>query len=724
MRILAIRQIGGPSLFHEQSCVCASTGLTTEDRSLLAQYEDDLSAAATELLAGLGSEPTDLEPEPAGLPGLIRVAAALCVALLRRSGARFAPARVTRDTTGSVFHIALPEFNHRAEFAALEVSLSATVALLPEAIRQPFLMGSSVHDPKGLCDHFVSTAHHRPRNGAIADITVELRRRSAQWTYLDRYTGQEQQIQVGFGRYQRLFNGTVGFNSAYGGIKLSLSKLHSSQFLADLGFPVTRQLRVSSAQEAVAAGERIGYPVVIKMDSGGGGSGVICDLRNAQDLALAYEELAAAAQSGQPPPMMFVENYVEGEDFRITLVGGKVLHVLHREPAAVVGDGQHTIAQLVEIENRNPDRGEKGSGPLFLNLTLGAKELQTLGRQNLSPDSVPASGQRVKLRTNANWSTGGLAHYVDDELHPDNREFAERIARAIDIDLLGLDVITRDIGQSFTDQALTVIEVNCAPGFLKVPRGGGQFRNEAMAAIDLLLPNLEKDRMPLVVAVSAKQTPELLARAEYCLQELGYAPAVAGPRGLRVAGELWSTASQARAVDPALMVVRNPEVDIGVIERGPETIVTHGLGAGGCDIGVLLEQPPANLTSPVWPSGISGAEIVCLLLRACTGRCVVNIDAIDLGQFDLELDAERLCLISQGAWSASLHDYCEHGAIALAPAQAGGLLLRTPALPDTVPVAEQALGRGLSLVELALMGILLSLGHSAESAIEVLLGCR
>ncbi|MEM1111376.1 MAG: acetate--CoA ligase family protein [Pseudomonadota bacterium] len=721
MHFIGINLVGGPSLFHPESCVCASLALTPQEQSLIAENAGALLDSAGPLLQHFGTVPGDVDDTTGQAPALVTVASQLVTAMLRASAAYHGPARIVRDASGEVFHIALPEFNHRAEGTALQVAITAAIAMLPAPIREPFLSGSSVHDPVGLCQHFVSTAAFRSRALSIQDMVTELRRRGLQWLYLDRHPGQEQQIQIGFGRFQRLFNGTVNFETAHGGVNLSRSKLNTSQFLSDLGFPVTRQSAVGSAQEAIDAANRLGYPVVLKSDTGTMGAQVCCDLRSSDEVARAHAELTAGAPEGELP-VLLVENHVEGEDYRITTVDGKFQHAVHREPAAVVGDGVHNIRQLVDLENASPLRGPKHEKPTYLSLQLGDKEKQELERHGLSPESVPERGSTIKLRANANWSSGGKAHFVDDHLHPDNRAFAERLARAVGITWLGIDVISRDISRSFLEEPMTVLEINHNPWLLRTVDKNGKLRNEAMAAVDMLMPNLARDYMPLILIMDMTQGSDTAEHLGTCLQRLGRRPAVSSEAGLTVNGLRWAQASDMQWADHKLTVVRNPEADIGVIERSPKTVLSEGLGVGGCDVAIVSTVSNEKTVLGKWPKGVQETEAAKLLLDHCKRGCVVDVDNFPLSLLAEHASPERLCLVSKQGWSSVIQSYCDRGAMAVVASSTTGpvdtILVKTRTSEEPGEMRMRFTESRSRDAQLSALGALLCLGISVDDVLQ------
>ena len=177
--------------------------------------------------------------------------------------------------------------------------------------------------------------------------------------------------------------------------------------------------------------------------NGNHGRGISIRLTSDEEVAQGYAVAREHARS------VIVETFLEGDDHRLLVVNGNLVAATRRTPGHVVGDGEHTIEQLIEIVNQDPRRGV-GHEKVLTRLELDAQAQKMLERaNNMRPDSVPDAGQVVLLRSTANLSTGGTATDVTDVIHPDNREMAERAVRAIGLDVGGVDFLSKDITESY-----------------------------------------------------------------------------------------------------------------------------------------------------------------------------------------------------------------------------------------------------------------------------------
>jgi len=127
----------------------------------------------------------------------------------------------------------------------------------------------------------------------------------------------------------------------------------TTRLLNAAGLPVPRQESVGTADQAVAVAERVGYPVVCKPLDGNHGRGVCLDLRDADAVRAAFPVAEDQSRGG----WVIVESYVTGRDYRCLVIDGRLTAIAERVPAHVVGDGRHTVRELVEQTNADPRRG-------------------------------------------------------------------------------------------------------------------------------------------------------------------------------------------------------------------------------------------------------------------------------------------------------------------------------------------------------------------------------
>ncbi len=206
------------------------------------------------------------------------------------------------------------------------------------------------------------------------------------------------------------------------------------------------------------AANRLGFPVVTKPYNGNHGRGISIRLMSDEEVAKGFVTAREHSRS------VIVETFLEGDDHRLLVVNGELIAATRRTPGHVVGDGKHTVAQLVEIVNQDPRRGV-GHEKVLTRLEIDAQAQMMLARADLTAESVPEPGRVVYLRSTANLSTGGTATDVTDVIHPDNRDMAVRAVKAIGLDVGGVDFLSKDITLSYREIGGGICEINAAPGF-------------------------------------------------------------------------------------------------------------------------------------------------------------------------------------------------------------------------------------------------------------------
>ncbi|HSY39781.1 MAG TPA: acetate--CoA ligase family protein, partial [Polyangia bacterium] len=312
------------------------------------------------------------------------------------------------------------EYAQRDEgIAAGDLGLRLLCSLLPAAIRP---LGSV---PEGWTwvearDEFIRFAQRRALGPSTAALVRAAENQGIPWLRLN----DQSLVQLGHGKYQQRIQATVTGRTPHISVELASDKEETNKILGGLGLPVPQQELVQSETQAVRAARRIGFPVVTKPYNGNHGRGISIRLTTEEEVAHGFNVAREHSRS------VVVESFLEGDDHRLLVVNGELVAATRRTPGHVVGDGEHTVAQLVEIVNQDPRRGV-GHEKVLTRLELDAQAHKMLERAGLTPESVPERGRTVSLRSTANLSTGGTATDVTDVIHPDNREMAERAVRAI-----------------------------------------------------------------------------------------------------------------------------------------------------------------------------------------------------------------------------------------------------------------------------------------------------
>lgn len=276
------------------------------------------------------------------------------------------------------------------------------------------------------------------------------------------YLWDEGLMQYGYGKKQVRGIATTFDTDSHLDSDFTTRKDDCKAFLSTLGFPVPQGSIVYSLKEALAAADRIGYPVAVKPVVGHKGNGVTADIQDEEELEQAYDR-AVEAIPPEEPVRIIVETSISGKDFRLLCVNGRFVAATERCPAYVIGNGDLTIQELIDRENRTVARSDTPTSPLGKIKMDDAME-RYLEEQRLSLDTVLESDRKVFLRKVANLSAGGLSIDATPTIHPDNIILAQDIAQHFRLTCLGIDVISQDLARSWKDSGFGILEINAAPG--------------------------------------------------------------------------------------------------------------------------------------------------------------------------------------------------------------------------------------------------------------------
>jgi cyanophycin synthetase len=403
-------------------------------------------------------------------------------------------------------------------------------------------------------------------------------------------------IQLGHGKHQQRIRASISGLTSQIASDIASDKDLTKQLLGDSGLPVPRGALVRDVEEAVRAARRLGWPLVTKPLDGNHGRGVTIEIRSEQQLRFGF---AKAREHGR---RVIVEQYFEGRDHRILVIDGKLVAVAERVPAHVVGNGISTIAQLVEEVNRDPRRGE-GHEKVMTRIRIDEQVLEYIGRSGHAPDSVPAVGETVMLRPTANLSTGGTAIDRTNDIHPDNAAIALRAARLVGLDIAGIDFMAPDISKSVRETGGGVIEVNAAPGFrMHLEPSEGPPRDVARPVIDMLFPRGSETRIPILAITGTNGKSTVGRMVKHILRYTGCTVGLTSTTGVYINDVL---VSEGDATGPrsARIVLRDPTVDVAVLETARGGLLREGLAFDEVDVGVVLNVTADHL-------GLKGIETV------------------------------------------------------------------------------------------------------------------
>ena len=464
-------------------------------------------------------------------------------------------------------------------------------------------------------ERFIRYAQRREFGPSTASLVRAAEERNIPWLRLNGYS----LVQFGQGRYQQRIQATTTGRTSNIAVELASDKEETNGILRDLGLPVPQQALVRTQGDAVREAERIGYPVVLKPLSGNHGRGVSINLRTPEEVETGF---AKAAEHGK---IVIVESYIEGFDHRLLVINGRLVAAAKRVPGHVTGDGLNTIERLVEIVNEDPRRGV-GHEKVLTRLEFDHQAQRLLAKLGYDKDTVPANGEIVYLRSTANLSTGGTAIDVTDIIHPDNREMAIRAIRAIDLDIGGVDFLTRDISESYRDAGGGICEVNAGPGFrMHVAPSEGTPRDVAGPVIDMLFPPDMPSRIPIAAITGTNGKTTTSRMLAHILKMSGRTVGLTSTDGVYIDGKLSVPGDMTGPVS-AQMILRDPSVDAAVMETARGGMLRSGLGFQECNVAGCLNVAEDHLGLRGMNTIEDLAEVKRVPIEIATDAAVLNAD--------------------------------------------------------------------------------------------------
>jgi cyanophycin synthetase len=395
------------------------------------------------------------------------------------------------------------------------------------------------------------------------------------------------------------------------------------RLLASAGLPVPRGEIVQSEGEAVTAATRIGFPVVTKPLDGNHGRGVGLELRTEEDVRMGFRRALPESRRGQ----VVVESFVTGNDYRVLVVGGRMVAVAERVPAHVVGDGTHTVSDLVEIANSDPRRGI-GHEKVLTRIRVDDAAIELLRKQGYGLDDVPSVEAFVKLAATGNMSTGGNSIDRTWEAHEENVEIAEEAARVVGLDVAGIDFLAPDITEPVRETGGAIVEVNAAPGFrMHTNPTEGEAQFVAKDVVDLLFPGGTPSRIPIVAVTGSNGKTTTTRMISHIFKGMGRSVGMTTTDGIYIDERLVKRAD-ASGPKSAQMVLQNPRVDFAVFETARGGILREGLGYGKNDVAVVLNVTGDHLGLKGIDSLEQLAAVKQVVVEAVpkTGWAVLNAD--------------------------------------------------------------------------------------------------
>ena len=564
----------------------------------------------------------------------------------------FGRTRGISDDRPGVYSVVYEYIQRDEGIAAGELALKLLDSLLPAELRTATDDTWNWEEER---DGFIRYAQRGALGPSTASLVRAAEERGIPWLRLN----EQSLVQLGHGRYQQRIQATVTGRTPHIAVELAGDKEETNKILASLGLPVPRQALVTSQTDALRAARRLGGAVVVKPYNGNHGRGITVDISSDDDIRAAFEAAREHSRS------VIVETFIAGDDHRLLVVNGELVAATRRTPGRVVGDGRHTVAELVELVNADPRRGV-GHEKVLTRLQLDREAELMLERAGHGAASVPADGEIVPLRSTANLSTGGTATDVTDIIHPDNRAMAERAVRAIGLDVGGVDFLTTNIAESYKSIGGGICEVNAAPGFrMHIAPSEGTPRDAAGPVIDMLFPAGSPARVP-IAAVSGTNGKTTTARMlAHIAKMAGHTPGLTTTDGVYIDGQRTVEGDMTGPVS-ARMVLADPQIDLAVLETARGGLLRAGMGVPEVDVGAVINVASDHLGMKGIDTLEQLAAIKRIVVEVATGCAVLNADDPNVLKMSAYTDAKVICYVTMNPSHPLVREHIRAGGRACA----------------------------------------------------------
>jgi cyanophycin synthetase len=465
-------------------------------------------------------------------------------------------------------------------------------------------------------------------------------------------------VQLGYGVHQKRIRATIASTTGNIAVDIACDKEETKNLLEAAEIPVPKGTVIRTELGLKEAVEKFGYPLVIKPIDGNHGKGNTTNITTWEQALKAFDN---AKQYGRS---IIVEKFITGFDFRILVINYKFICAALRTPAAVTGDGEHTIQWLIDETNKDPRRGY-GHEKVLTQITVDHSTMKMLEEKGYTLETVPAAGELVLLKTTANLSTGGTSTDVTDEVHPANIVMCERIAKIIGLDICGIDIMAQDLRTPVNENGGAILEVNAAPGFrMHIEPAEGLPRNVAEPVIDMLFPDRSNGRIPIIAITGTNGKTTTTRLTAHISKSAGKKVGYTTSDGVYIQNQLLMKGDCTGPLS-SQFVLKDPTVDFAVLECARGGILKNGLAFQHCDVAIVTNVASDHM-------GLGGINTIEQMARV---KAVVPETVFPHGYAVLNADDDlvygmksaltcNIALFSMDENNPRIQEHCKAGGLA------------------------------------------------------------
>lgn len=561
MEVSRIRALRGPNLWSHHTAIDAIVKCNADELNIinLPDFENRLRARFPELSS----------LQPTGYHDAIPIAHVfehVALGLQSSAGCPVTFSRTTQTVETGIFQVVV----EYSEEAVGRLAFELTEKLVTAALQDSFFDLDRALDDLRELDEEVRLG---PSTGSIVQAAVA---RNIPYRRLT----DGSLVMFGWGSKQRRIQAAEMDCTSAIAEAIAQDKELTKKLLSAAGVPVPLGRTIDSADDGWKAANEIGLPVVVKPKDGNQGKGVTVNIKTREQLDAAY---SAAIEFGDE---ILIERYVPGSDFRLLVIGNKLIAAARRDPPQVVGDGSKTIKQLVDQVNLDPKRGS-GHATSLTKIRIDDIALGSLATQGFTAESIPPRGKRVHLRNNANLSTGGSATDVTDDVHPEVAARAVAAAQMVGLDICGVDLVCDTVLKPIEEQHGGIVEVNAAPGLrMHISPSFGKGRQVGEAIVSTMFDDDNDGRIPIVAVTGTNGKTTTVRLIAHLLTAAGLRTGMTNTDGVYIEGQRIDS-GDCSGPKSARNVLLHPDVDAAVFETARGGVLREGLAFDRCKVAVI-----------------------------------------------------------------------------------------------------------------------------------------